>query len=85
MSNSPLVQQATTYLKSLSRRRQTGLVSADDVHSFLDRNNAFVGNSNVRLSFIRRVLRKPTFVDIMNVPSKRPVAKGRKITGWIAR
>lgn len=83
-TTSKLVRQVATYLRNLSRRRKHGIVTADDVNNFFTRRNV-PASVNTRLSVTRQVLRRPEFIDIMTVKSTRPEAKGRRITGWLAK
>lgn len=78
-----VVSGLTNYLRSLSRRRGTSVVTADDAQRFLDNKN-FSGNQNERLSVIRSVLREPTFSSVGFTPSSREAARGRTITTWTA-
>jgi hypothetical protein len=75
------VSKATSYLRSLARRRNSAVVTADDVQNFLNRNN-FPGNQNARLSVIRSVLRQPNFYAVGLTRSKREEARSRTITAW---
>lgn len=81
MKTEKTVSQLTSYLRGLARRRQNALVTADDVQNYLDRNN-FPSNKNARLSLTRSVLQEPTFLNVGSVPSKRPAARGRRVTAW---
>lgn len=77
-----VVSGLTSYLRSLSRRRSTAVVTADDAQRFLDNKN-FEGNTNERLSVIRSVLREPTFYSVGAASSSRTAARGRTITQWV--
>lgn len=79
-----MTNKIRTYLRSLSNRRSNGYVSADDVHTYLTRENVLPGQVRTRLSFINSVLREPDFEPVDTVPSSRPAAKGRMITAWTA-
>jgi hypothetical protein len=73
-----------SYLRSLSRRRNTGLVTSDDAHAFLTKEGVSSKKVRTRLSYINSVLRYPNFEAAGDVPSSRPVARGRRITAWVA-
>lgn len=75
------VAKATSYLRSLAKKRTSSIVTADDVQSFLSK-AGFKGNTNKRLSVIRSVLRGPTFYAIGNTRSTREAARSRTITAW---
>jgi hypothetical protein len=81
MSNIQTVTKATSYLRSLARRRVSSVVTADDVQNFLNR-QGFTGNQNERLSVIRSVLREPNFYYAGLTRSKREAARSRTITAW---
>jgi hypothetical protein len=81
MSNSNLVSQATTYLRGLSRRRSSGIVTADDMVNFLTRKRVRV-SQNERISLTRQVLNASNFEAVGTVPSVRTEAKSRHITAW---
>lgn len=83
MANSNIVSKATTYLRSLSRKRVNRVVTADDVQNFLTR-NGFRGDLNERLSVVRQVLRSPNFYAVGTTRSKREEARSRTITAWTA-
>ena len=78
-------RKMTSYLRSLANRRNSGQVTADDAHTYLNRNGIST-QSRTRLSFINSVLRSPMFETTGNTkPSNRPVAKGRAISVWYAK
>lgn len=83
MANSNLVTKATTYLRSLSRKRVNRVVTADDVQNFLTK-QGFRGTNNERLSIVRQVLQAPNFLAIGTTRSKREEARSRTITAWTA-
>lgn len=85
MSNSKsqtMVRGLTSYLRSLATRRSTGIVTADDVHTYLNRKGISSRAVSTRLSFVNSVLRSPVFESAGSVYSSRPQAKGRSITAW---
>lgn len=71
-----------SWLYSLARRRSTGTVTADDAHTYLDREGVQPEQVRTRLSFINSVLREPNFEFAGMTPSQRPAARGRTITEW---
>jgi len=71
-----------TWLARLARGRASGVVTADDVHTFLDREGVQPKQVRTRLRFINSVLREPNFFRSSTVASTRPAAKGRSITAW---
>jgi hypothetical protein len=74
-----------SWLYSLVRRRQSRLITADDVHTFLDRKGYRKSHSRTRLSYINSVLREGNFDVVGRVPSERPVARRRLINAWSLR
>jgi hypothetical protein len=78
---SRLVSGMRSYLNRLARGRTSGTVSADDAHTFLDRNGVSE-SPRVRLRFINSVLRTPQYSYAGVTTSTRPVAKGRTINLW---
>jgi len=73
-----------SYLRTLANRRNSGYVTADDVHTYLTREGVRDEQIKTRLSFINSVLREPAFEAMDSVPSSRPAARGRSITAWSA-
>ena len=83
MNSNKLERQLHSHLRSLSFKRASGVVTADDAHQFLGRRG--VRNSpNIRLSYINKTLRSPTFINVGMKPSSREQAKYRRITQWYA-
>ena len=83
MSNAKHERLATSlrsYLRSLSFRRATGTVTADDAHVFLNKQGV-ARSVNTRLSLINAAL-STGFDAVGTVPSNRPAARGRQITEW---
>jgi hypothetical protein len=78
------VSRIRTWLYSLVRRRNSGVVTADDVHTYLNREGVRPQQVRTRLSFINSVLRSPNFEYAGMTSSTRPAAKGRVITEWTA-
>lgn len=76
------VKKLRSWLSGLAKRRSSGRVSADDVHSYLDKQGIKTAQVNTRLSFINTVLREPMFYCAGVKKSSRPAAKGRSITEW---
>ena len=79
-----MTKRINTYLRTLTNRRSSGIVTADDVHTYLNKEGVAPQQVRTRLSFINSVLREPTFIPTNTVPSSRPAAKGRMITAWTA-
>jgi len=75
-------RKLTSYLRTLANRRNSGYVTADDVHTYMTREGISEKMIRTRQSFINSVLREPLFEAIDTVPSSRPAAKGRSITAW---
>lgn len=71
-----------SWLSGLARRRSTGTVTADDVHTYLDREGVQPQQVRTRLRFINSVLREPNFEVTGATPSSRPAARGRMISEW---
>ena len=78
---SRMTARMRTYLTGLARRRNSGTVTADDAHTYLDRQGV-KSQPTTRLRFINSVLRQPTFFQAGTVASSRPAARGRSITEW---
>lgn len=79
------MRRMTSYLRTLANRRSSGVVTADDAHTFLTREGVNVGQVRTRLSFINSVLAgSGEFEQYGTVASTRPSAKGRTITAWTA-
>jgi len=81
MATTNLVSQTTNYLRGLARRRNSGIVTADDVVNFLTKKNVRL-SQNERLSVTRQVLGAPNFYAIGYTRSARPEARSRTITAW---
>jgi len=78
-------RRMTSYLRSLSNRRSSGVVTADDVNAYLTREGVHQKQVRTRLSFINSVLAgSGEFEQNGMVASTRPQAKGRSITAWMA-
>jgi len=78
-------RRMTSYLRSLSNRRSSGVVTADDVNAYLTREGVHQKQIRTRLSFINAVLAgSGEFEQDGMVASTRPAAKGRTITAWTA-
>lgn len=78
-----LVNGLTNYLRKLSTRRNSGVVTADDAQRYLSNRN-YRGNRNSRLSVIRTALNDTKFASVGYTPSTRPVARSRRIAVWVA-
>lgn len=75
-------RRLTSYLRGLAARRSNGIVTADDVHTYLTRDGVNVGQVRTRLSFINTVFGSGMFEQVGTVASSRPQAKGRSISAW---
>jgi hypothetical protein len=71
-----------TWLYDIARKRVSNTVTADDAHTYLDREGVRPLQVRTRLRFINSVLRDTNFAPVGMTPSQRPVAKGRAITEW---
>jgi hypothetical protein len=77
-----LINQMTSYLRSLANRRQSGVVTADDAHTYMSRAGIREQMVRTRLSFINSVFGNGQFEQVGSAPSTRPQAKGRSISTW---
>ena len=76
-------RRISSYLRTLANRRTDGVVTADDVHNYLNREGVRPQQVRTRLSFINSVLAgSGMFEQAGMVSSTRPQAKGRSITAW---
>jgi len=76
-------RRISSYLRTLANRRTDGVVTADDVHNYLNREGVRPQQVRTRLSFINSVLAGSGMFDQAGmVSSTRPQAKGRSITAW---
>lgn len=80
MPNTKISRGLAGYLRSLSNRRQSQVVTADDANAYLSRRG--ISRVDRRLSYINSAFANPAFVQVEMTPSRRPEAKGRKITAW---
>ncbi len=70
-----------SYLRSLTNRRSSGTVTADDAHTYLTRQGIRPQMVRTRLSFINSAFSNG-FEAVGEVASGREAAKGRYITEW---
>jgi predicted Zn-dependent protease len=76
-------RRMTSYLRSLANRRSSGVVTADDVHTYLTREGVHQKQVRTRLRFINSVLAgSGEFEQDGMTRSTRPQAKGRSISTW---
>ena len=75
-------RRISSYLRGLANRRSSGVVTADDVHTYLTRDGVREQQTRTRLSFINTVFSNGMFEQDGMVASARPQAKGRSITAW---
>jgi hypothetical protein len=80
--NETLVSTLNSYLRGLARRRSNRTVTADDAQTFLNRKGVRTKMIRTRQAVINSALMSGDFVAVGQVPSSRPVAKGRSITEW---
>lgn len=80
-----IVRGMRSWLYSLSRRRVNNTVTADDAHTYLDRQGFRKREIFTRLSFINAVLRDGNFDVVGKTPSTRPAARRRLINEWMAK
>jgi hypothetical protein len=71
-----------SYLRSLANRRESGVVTADDVHNYLTRDGVREQQTRTRLSFINSVFSSEMFERVGTMASSRPSAKGRAISAY---
>lgn len=71
-----------SWLTSLARKRNSRTVTADDAHTYLDRQGVQPQQVRTRLRFINSVLREPNFAYAGRTTSSRPAAKRRMISEW---
>jgi hypothetical protein len=77
-----LINGMTSYLRGLANRRSSGVVTADDAHTYLSRAGIREQMVRTRLSFINSVFGTGMFEQVGSTPSNRPQAKGRSISTW---
>lgn len=75
-------RRISSYLRGLASRRTDGVVTADDVHTYLTRDGVRTEQVRTRLSFINSVFSNGMFEQDGMVASTRPRAKGRYISAW---
>lgn len=73
-------RRMTSYLRTLVNRRNSGVVTADDVHTYLNREGVQPQQIRTRLSFVNSIFSNGMFRRIGSVASSRPQAKGRSIS-----
>jgi predicted Zn-dependent protease len=76
------MRRMISYLRSLANRRSSGVVTADDAHTFLTREGVNVGQIRTRLSFINSVFSGEMFEYAGTTRSSRPAARGRSISTY---
>ena len=76
------INRMTSYLRSLANRRSSGVVTADDAHTYMSREGIREQMVRTRLSFINSVFGTGMFEQVGRAPSSRPRAKGRSISTW---
>jgi hypothetical protein len=76
------MRRTISYLRSLANRRSSGIVTADDVHTFLNREGVQPQQIRTRLRFINSAFASGMFEQVGRAPSSRPRARGRTIAMW---
>ena len=76
------MRRMMSYLRSLANRRESGVVTADDVHNYLTRDGVREQQTRTRLSFINSVFSSEMFERVGTMASSRPSAKGRAISAY---
>lgn len=77
-----VVNGLRSWLYNIARKRTSRTVTADDAHTYLDRQGFRKNEVYTRLSFINSVLREGNFRCVGMMPSERPVARRRLINAW---
>ena len=72
------------YLRSMSSRRSSGTVTADDAQAYLTKKGIREQMVRTRLSFINSAFSNG-FAAVGEQASARPAAKGRYITQWTSK
>ena len=76
------MRRMVSYLRALANRRSSGVVTADDAHTFLTREGVNIGQVRTRLSFINSAFSGEMFERTGTTRSTRPQAKGRAISAY---
>lgn len=76
-----LINNATSHLRKVARNRTNRVVTADDVHVYLDRQTRRM-NANQRLSVIQSIFRNGQWTAVGNTASEREAARYRRITEY---
>lgn len=76
------VNRMRSWLTNLARKRSSRTVTADDAHTYLDRQGIRPQQVRTRLRFINSVLRETNFEYSGRTRSSRPAARGRMISEW---
>lgn len=84
LANRRTTERLLSYLRGLARRRSNGVVTADDVHRYLDVNTTLGPEyTDIRLSYINSAFQSGEFRPTgYEVSSERPAAKSRMISEW---
>lgn len=78
------VSNVRSYLRGLARKRNSGTVTADDIHMYWNRNH-IRANLSQKLSVINTVFADSSFKRVAYVASNRQVARYRKISEYTVR
>jgi len=76
-----IISNVRSHLRRLAKSRKTRMVTADDVHTYLDKQNKR-WNTNARLSVIQSAFSAPEFRAAGETASQREAARYRKITEY---
>lgn len=80
-----LASSLRSYLRSLSSKRNSRTVTADDAQNYLTTRGVRTQMVRTRLSIINSVLRRTDFRPVGKTASRREPARYRQITEWRAR
>ena len=82
-NQSELYVKVNSYLRRRSNKRSNGVVTADDVHAYINKNKIRL-NRNRKLSLINSVFSNSEFLNVGQTASTRPAARYRRISMWMA-
>lgn len=76
-----------SYLRSLSRRRNTGVVTSDDAHRFMTKMGLSETATRARATILNEIFPNRNakgFQRVGTTPSARPEARRRRISTWMS-
>ena len=83
MTNASMKSNVISYLRKIARSRKNRAVTADDVHTYINRyTRGKRFTTMARLSIINSVFSGTNFTALSEVASQREAAKNRYITLW---